>query len=375
MTKTVYLVGPPRYLVVSGCVEKFRPPDGVVFPLIIAVVKAVVVKAVVARWLQERFSHRWENDIAVVVKAVVARVKAVVVFPLIILIIAVVVKAVVAMVKAVVVFPLIIADPPWNISDVGHKRERKARPNRPFTKDFGPWDAFKSDRAYLARCRQWLKALYDVAAPDAFLFFWCSYRYAPHILRVAQKVGWRDHNFYVWCKTNALPMFGNNNCLASVEMSLILAKGKPLFHFARGKQPPNYFESPQGGGAERVKDHNGGAVNLAQKPLALTSLWVDWGSRPGDWVLDAFAGTGTVTVAALRLGRNACAVELDPALAHQIEARVLRECPGAGGYLQGGEDDWRSSACGPAITFLPKTPAPTLSPGGPRNFCTPSCRS
>jgi hypothetical protein len=27
---------PPRYLVVQGSVEKFRPPDGVVFPLIIA---------------------------------------------------------------------------------------------------------------------------------------------------------------------------------------------------------------------------------------------------------------------------------------------------------------------------------------------------
>ncbi|GAI97324.1 unnamed protein product, partial [marine sediment metagenome] len=37
-----------------------------------------------------------------------------------------------------ITFPLIIADPPWNVSDPGHKRERKVRP-RPFTKDFGPW--------------------------------------------------------------------------------------------------------------------------------------------------------------------------------------------------------------------------------------------
>ena len=248
---------PPRYLVVRGGVETFRPPDGVAFSLI-------------------------------------------------------------------------IADPPWNISDVGHKRERKVRPNRPFTKDFGPWDAFKSDRAYLAYCRQWLAALYDVAAPDAWLFFWCSYRYMSHILREAGRAGWRDHTIYIWHKQNPLPMFGNNNFLASGELALVLAKGSPHFDWGpKHGQPHNHFESPQVSGKERVKDHNGGAANVAQKPLALTSLWVDWASCPGDWVLDAFAGTGTALVAALRLGRNACAVEKDPALAHQIEARILQECPGA----------------------------------------------
>ena len=53
-----------------------------------------------------------------------------------------------------------------------------------------------------------------------------------------------------------------------------------------------------------MKNHDRAAANLAQKPLALASLWVEWGSRPGDWVLDAFAGTGTATVAALRPGSS-----------------------------------------------------------------------
>ena len=116
-----------------------------------------------------------------------------------------------------ITFPLIIADPPWNVSDPGHKRERKVRP-RPFTKDFGPWDAFKTDRAYLTKCRQWLKTLYEVAAPDAWLFFWCSYRYISDILNEAQRAGWHEHTFYVWNKTNPLPMFGNNNFLQCIEI-------------------------------------------------------------------------------------------------------------------------------------------------------------
>ena len=245
----------PRYLVVQGSVEKFRPPEGVMFPLI-------------------------------------------------------------------------IADPPWNVSDPGHKRDRKVRP-RPFTKDFGTWDRFSGDRAYLAKCRQWLKALFDVAAPDSWLFFWCSYQYISYILAQAASVGWVKTTFYVWGKTNPMPMFGNNNFVQSVELALVLAKGSPQFRFKKKGQPHNRFESPQVGGSERVKRHDGSAANLAQKPSALLSLWIGWASKPGDWVLDAFAGTGATTVAALQLNRNACAVELDPKLIPYIEGRVQEECKGA----------------------------------------------
>jgi len=232
-----------------------------------------------------------------------------------------------------ITFPLIIADPPWNVSDPGHKRERKVRP-RPFTKDFGPWDAFNSERAYLAKCRQWLKRFYEVAAPDSWLFFWCSYRYISKILTEAQRAGWQDHTFYIWHKTNPLPMFGNNNFLQCIEMTLVLAKGNPRFRFGKkgGRQPTNLFESPQVAGIERVRNHDGSAANLAQKSLGLTSLWVRWASKPGDWVLDAFAGTGTATVAALQLGRHCCAVEQDLSLTHQILARLTRECKEAKRY-------------------------------------------
>ncbi len=230
-----------------------------------------------------------------------------------------------------VAFPLIIADPPWYVSDPGHKRERRVRPNRPFTKDFGPWDAFSSERAYLSRCQQWLDNLYQVAAPDAWLFFWCSYRYISEILTQATRSGWCAYTFFAWHKTNPLPMFGNNNFLQSVEMALVLAKGNPRFRFGKkgGHQPHNCFESPQVAGAERVKNHDGSAANLAQKPLALNALWVLWASKPGDWVLDAFAGTGTATIAALQLGRHACAIDSDASIVHQIEARIVRECQGS----------------------------------------------
>ncbi|MBA7577588.1 hypothetical protein ES708_19441 [subsurface metagenome] len=180
-----------------------------------------------------------------------------------------------------------------------------------------------------------------MAAPDAWLFFWCSYRYISNILTQAQSVGWKDHTFYIWQKTNPLPMFGNNNFLQSIEIALVLAKGNPRFRFAKrgGHQPHNSFKSPQMARLERVENFDGLAANLAQKPLGLTSLWIRWASKPEDWVLDAFAGTstGTVIVASLQLGRHACAVERDLSLTHQIQARLARECKGAIRQIEGGK--------------------------------------
>ncbi len=229
-------------------------------------------------------------------------------------------------------FPLIIADPPWNVSDPGHQRNRKARPNRPFTKDFGQWDRYADDEAYLEMTDGWLTRLYEVAADNAFLFFWCSYKYISAIRQQAVHIGWKDFTFWVWHKTNPMPLFGNNNFLQSIELALVMTKGEPRFRFARrgGRQPHNYIESSQVGGNERVKDVDGSAVNLAQKPLGLLSLWVQWTTKSGDWVLDAFAGTGSATIAALQAGRDVIAVEVDPASASYLEhRRIPRECPGA----------------------------------------------
>lgn len=231
-----------------------------------------------------------------------------------------------------VTFPLIIADPPWNVSDPGHLRQRTARPKRPFTKDFDQWDRFENDQAYLEATEAWLQRMFDVAADDAWLFFWCSYRYMSHILSQARYVGWAEHTFFIWHKTNPMPLFGNNNYLQSLEMALVLRKGAARFRFGKrgGQQPHNFIESPQVGGAERQKQPDDSATNLAQKPLALTWLWIAQASKPGDWVLDAFAGSGTTTFAALSLGRNACAVEPDRVMVALLEEKRIKPFyPGA----------------------------------------------
>ncbi|NJM05613.1 site-specific DNA-methyltransferase [Candidatus Gracilibacteria bacterium] len=48
-------------------------------------------------------------------------------------------------------------------------------------------------------------------------------------------------------------------------------------------------------------------------------------TRPGDWVIDPFAGSGTTLIEAQRLGRNALGIELQPRMVARIQAAVATE--------------------------------------------------
>jgi site-specific DNA-methyltransferase (adenine-specific) len=87
-----------------------------------------------------------------------------------------------------------------------------------------------------------------------------------------------------------------------------------------------------------------------QKPLAVLRRIIQASSRPGDLVLDAFAGSGTTGVAAHALGRRFILVDNNPqALA--VMARRLAHVP---------DVEW--------VGFDPRTAAPVPQPAGGRSW-------
>ena len=53
-------------------------------------------------------------------------------------------------------------------------------------------------------------------------------------------------------------------------------------------------------------------LHPTQKPLALVERAITNSSRPGDWILDPFCGSGTTLIACERTGRRGIGIEIDP---------------------------------------------------------------
>lgn len=68
-------------------------------------------------------------------------------------------------------------------------------------------------------------------------------------------------------------------------------------------------------------------AHFATFPPALVEPCLLAGSRPGDTVLDPFAGAGTVGLVAERLGRDAVLIELNPVYAEMARRRITEEAP------------------------------------------------
>jgi site-specific DNA-methyltransferase (adenine-specific) len=65
--------------------------------------------------------------------------------------------------------------------------------------------------------------------------------------------------------------------------------------------------------------------HVCQMPLPVLERIIRVASNPGDLVLDPYAGTATTLVAALRLGRQALSIELDPGTADLARQRLAKE--------------------------------------------------
>jgi site-specific DNA-methyltransferase (adenine-specific)/modification methylase len=63
-------------------------------------------------------------------------------------------------------------------------------------------------------------------------------------------------------------------------------------------------------------------VHPTQKPLRVLRQLVEWGSRPGDLVLDPFMGVGSTGVAAVELGRRFIGIEIDPGYVDAAQRRL-----------------------------------------------------
>ena len=168
--------------------------------------------------------------------------------------------------------------------------------------------------------------------PGAIAFVFTDWRAAPHMIDAADGVFAELKNWIVWAKNPALGAFYRS--AHEFILAYKVSPGKHVSNIALGQRNrSNVWRYPSASvfGASRMQD-------LADHPTVKSRFMIRDAildvTKPGDLVLDTFAGSGTTGVSCQMAGRRAALVELDPTYA-DIILRRLSEATGCEPLLDG----------------------------------------
>ena len=184
--------------------------------------------------------------------------------------------------------------------------------------------------------------------------------YVYELVLALQHMGWRWVETYIWAKPNAVPGKFGPRPKDSFEYVYFFAKGaKPYFDLNSVRVP---YKATQDEIARRAKDTNGrrntaagfgrdrtktyllggadpgnvvhvpqtynqhkGVAHTAAMPEGLAEFFIKAASPVGGVVIDPFAGGGTTTVVARRLGRSAGGLELHEDFVAEARRRISED--------------------------------------------------
>jgi len=195
---------------------------------------------------------------------------------------------------------LVVADPPYNVTDHA-------------------WDKIGGDAEYLDFTRAWLEALKPKLAADYHLYIFCSPHYAAPVEMLLRADGWPLKSRIIWSHRNlSMGRDASDKYITMWEMCFHVGTHalnlSPEWNDERFEVKE--IAAPQSNFYE-------GKHHPTAKPVDLIRQFVRHGSKPGDLVLDPFAGGGTTGAACAEEGQRRCIlIEKDAAYCNVIEKRL-----------------------------------------------------
>jgi modification methylase len=234
---------------------------------------------------------------------------------------------------------LVFADPPYNLQLNGELH----RPDNSRVDGVEEaWDKFADFAEYDRFTRAWLSAARRLLKPSGALWVIGTYHNVFRIGAALQDLGFWILNDVVWRKSNPMPNFRGRRFTNAHETLLWCARDREArytFNYEAMKalndelQMRSDWLIPICGGPERLRDADGKKAHPTQKPEALLHRVLLASTRPGDMVLDPFAGTGTTGAVARRLGRRFIGIERDAGYAALARERIAAIAPADGELL------------------------------------------
>lgn len=211
----------------------------------------------------------------------------------------------------------LITDPPYCLlvrrRKGGDERESKGRKI-----DSGPVRRFEDVREYREFTKQWLSLAVANLVPNAPLVIWTNLLGREPITTVAKSLGYAHRlGEFVWGKRTRQSNSGEE-ILRVVETALVFSTSAPGVPAPEAPAIPwsavaGYDDD---GEAQRWGNHPN------HKPFGVIEPLIRTWSKPGQLVIDAFGGSGSIPSAAVKLGRDAACLELEPDWARRIQERL-----------------------------------------------------
>jgi site-specific DNA-methyltransferase (adenine-specific) len=177
---------------------------------------------------------------------------------------------------------------------------------------------FDDVRSYRTFTEAWLPHALACLGPMGMAVLWTNFLGKQPLLDVARAHGFAHlHGEFVWAKRTTETQ-GSEQLLRVYEVALILGRTPASPVPLDGQVPVRAVVA----GYDDDGEASAAGSHPHHKPFGVIEPLVRELTRPGEWVLDPFSGSGSIPAAALRLGRRAAGLELKADWAERVRARL-----------------------------------------------------
>ena len=218
-------------------------------------------------------------------------------------------------------FDMIFADPPYFLSNGGISIQS----GQVVCVDKGEWDKGGSLEHIDQFNEEWISACRGHLKEDGTIWISGTYHNIFSVANKLTQLGFKILNVITWAKTNPPPNISCRYFTYSTEFVIWARKEKKVPHYYNyqlmkelndDKQMTDVWRLPAIARWEKSQ-----GKHPTQKPLALLTRIILASTKPGAWILDPFAGSGTTGIAANLLGRRFLGIDQEKQFLELSKAR------------------------------------------------------
>ena len=221
---------------------------------------------------------------------------------------------------------MIFADPPYYLSNGGFSNSG----GKVVSVNKGDWDKIDTLEEKHDFNRNWIRLAKKVLKPNGTIWVSGSFHNIYSVGMALEQEGFKILNNITWQKTNPAPNLSCRYFTHSTETVLWARKNDK-----KAKHYYNYELMKELNGGKQMKDVWTGALTKkaekwagkhpTQKPEYLLERIILASTKPNDYILDPFVGSGTTGVVAKRLGRYFIGIDSEKDYLKIAQARLERE--------------------------------------------------